>query len=191
MTAIRRFVAVCLLVSLAACAPWTRIDPTTRLETRSDDYSIELPVGWVKQTAGANDIFITRDGPALNYIAVARQPHTRKLPYTKRETRADLLPHELAELVVAEWKSAEATANMEIVSNAPLLLDGKPAVRVQGRYKNERGLPIERVVVTLVDPRGRLTLFYEAPSIVYFQRGLPDFEAMLASLRFRPAAPKP
>ncbi|MFP5410005.1 MAG: hypothetical protein ACLGG6_03430 [Gammaproteobacteria bacterium] len=191
MKPIRRLVTVCLLISLTACAPWTRIDPNTRLETRSDDYSIELPVGWVKQTAGANDIFITRDGPALNYIAVARQPHSRKLPYTKRETRADMLPHELAELVVAEWKSAEATANMEIVSNAPLLLDGRPAVRVQGRYKNERGLPIERIVVTLVDARGRLTLFYEAPAIVYFQRGLPDFDTMLASLRFRMATPKP
>ena len=191
MTPIRCLVAVCLLISLAACAPWTRVDPGSRLETRSGDYSIELPLGWVKQTSGANDIFITRDGPALNYIAVARQPHTRKLPYTKRETRADLLPHELAELVVAEWKSAEATANVDIVSNTPLLLDGKPAVRVQGRYKNERGLPIERVVVTLVDPRGRLTLFYEAPSIVYFQRGLPDFDAMLASLRFRTSPAQP
>ena len=191
MTFARILLTACLLASLTACAPWTRVDPSSRLETRSDDYTIELPVGWVKQTAGANDIFITRDGPALNYIAVARQPHTRKLPHTKRETRADLLPHELAELVVAEWKSAEATANMEIVSNTPLLLDGKPAVRVQGRYKNERGLPIERIVVTLVDARGRLTLFYEAPAIVYFQRGLPAFEAMLASLRFRATPPKP
>ena len=97
-----------------ARSPWSRVDPGTRLETRSGDYSIELPLGWVKQTAGANDIFITRDGPALNDIAVTRQPHTRKLPYTKRETRAELLPHELAELVIAEWKSAEATASMEI-----------------------------------------------------------------------------
>ncbi|MEW6413753.1 MAG: hypothetical protein AB1482_00685 [Pseudomonadota bacterium] len=186
MSVRRRLVTVGLVASLTtACAPWTRVDPATRLETRADDYSVELPLGWVRQTAGANDIFITRDGPALNYIAVARQPHTRKLPYTRRETRADLLPHELAELVVAEWKGAEATANMEIVATRPLLLDGRPAVRVQGRYKNARGLPIERVVVALVDARGRLTLFYEAPAIVYFQRGLPDFEAMVASLRFR------
>ncbi len=176
MSVRRRLVVAGLLAGLAACAPWARVDPATRLETRADDYSITLPLGWVRQTAGANDIFLTRDGPALNYIAVARQPHTRKLPHTRRETRADLLPHELAELVVAEWKSAEATANMEIVATSPLLLDGRPAVRVQGRYKNARG---------------RLTLFYEAPSIVYFQRGLPDFDAMVASLRFRALPAKP
>lgn len=146
MTFARHLAAVYLLASLTACAPWSRVDPSTRLETRSDDYSIELPVGWVKQTAGANDIFITRDGPALNYIAVTRQSHTRKLPYTKRETRADLLPHELAELVVAEWKGAEATANMEIISNAPLLLDSRPADRTRHRHAGRRTRPADAIL---------------------------------------------
>lgn len=185
----RALFTVCLIAGLAACAPWTRITPETRLETRSGDYRLELPLGWVKQTGGANDLFLTRDGPALNVIAVARQPHTHKLRYTRRETSPELLPHELAELIIAEWKNTPATANIEILAAAPLLLDGRPAVRVQGRYRNERGLPIERVVVTLVDARGRLTLFYEAPAIVYFQRGLPDFEGMVASLRFPPPQP--
>ena len=39
-------------------------------------------------------------------------------------------------------------------------------------------------MVALVDARGRLSLLYEAPAIVYIQSGLPAFEAMLASLRF-------
>jgi hypothetical protein len=40
-------------------------------------------------------------------------------------------------------------------------------------------------MVGLVDAKGRLSIQYEAPAIVYFQRGLADFEAMLASVRFR------
>ena len=40
-------------------------------------------------------------------------------------------------------------------------------------------------MVALVDARGRLSIQYEAPSIVYFQRGLADFEAMVASVRFK------
>lgn len=174
-----------MLVSLAACAPWTRVDPSSRNETKRDDYSLDLPLGWVKRTADTNDIFITRDGPALNYIVVNRQPHDRKLPRTKRETRADMLPHEVAELAIAEWKSSEATANLQVIANTPIMLGGKPAVRVHIRYKNDRGLPIERVMVALVDAKGRLSIQYEAPAIVYFARGLPDFEAMLASVRFR------
>ena len=182
-----RFVIGLLLISLAGCAPWTRVDPTSRNETKRDDYTLDLPLGWVKRTADSNDFFVTRDGPALNYIVVNRQSHDRKLPHTKRETRGDMLPHEVAELAIAEWKSSEATANLEVISNTPVMVGGKPAVRVHIRYKNDRGLPIERVMVALVDTRGRLSIQYEAPAIVYFQRGLPDFDAMVASVRF----PKP
>ncbi|HEY9097851.1 MAG TPA: hypothetical protein VIN38_03175 [Thiobacillus sp.] len=185
MTLRRSFLISLLVVGLSACAPWARVDQSTRNETKRDDYTLDLPVGWVKRTADTNDVFVTRDGPALNYIVVNRQPHDRKLPRTKRETRADMLPHEVAELAIAEWKSSESTANLQVISNTPVLIDNRPAVRVQIRYKNDRGLPIERVMVALVDVRGRLSIQYEAPSIVYFARGLPDFEAMVASIRFR------
>ena len=184
MTLCHRLAIGLLLISLAACAPWTRVDPVNRNESRHNDYTLDLPLGWVKRTADTNDLFVTRDGPALNYIVVNRQPHDRKLPRTKRETRADMLPHEVAELAIAEWKSSEATANLQVLSNTPILLDGRPAVRVHIRFKNDRGLPIERVMVALVDINGRLSIQYEAPAIVYFQRNLPAFEAMVASVRF-------
>ena len=37
----------------------------------------------------------------------------------------------------------------------------------------------------VVDAKGRLSITYEAPAIVYFQRGLADFEAVVTSVRFR------
>jgi hypothetical protein len=181
----RVFLSGLLLASLTACTPWTRIDSTSRVETRSSDYTVELPVGWVKATDSSNGTFITRDGPALNAIVIYRKPHDAKLPRTKRTTNADMLPHELAELALAEWRSTNATANLEVISNSPATLGGQPAVRLHIRYKNERGLPIERVMIAMVDAKGRLTLQYEAPGIVYFQRSLPDFEAMAASVRLQ------
>ncbi len=181
-----RLVAVVLLaLALAACTPWARVAPDTRAYDKRSDYTLDLPLGWVKRTADANDLFLTRDGPALNFILVARQPHDRKLPRTKRETRADMLPFELAELALAEWKSSEATANLEVLANTPATLGGQPAARLHIRYKNERGLPIERLLIARIDAKGRLSFLYEAPAIVYFQRGLADFEAMVASVRFQ------
>jgi len=186
MTPCRALALGLLLASLAACSPtWTRVDSAGRLETKTKDYSVELPLGWVKNSANSSDLFITRDGPALNYIVVNRQPHDVKLPHTQRETRADMLPHELAELALAEWKSTDATANLEVLANTPATLGGQPAVRLHIRYQNERGLPIERVMVGMVDAKGRLSLVYEAPAIVYFQRSLPAFEAMVTSVRFQ------
>lgn len=180
----RPVIALFLVALVSACAPWTRVEPDSRAFDKHDDYRLDQPAGWVRRTADVNDLFITRDGPALNYIVVARQPHDRKLPRTKRETRADMLPFELAELALAEWRSNESTANLELVSNTPTTLGGKPAARLHVRYRNERGLPIERLMVAMVDARGRLSLLYEAPAIVYFQRGLPDFETLLGSVRF-------
>lgn len=186
MTLPRTLAIVFLIACLAACAPWQRVDPADRSAAKRDDYTLELPAGWVKRTADSNDVFVTRDGPALNYIVVDRQSHDRKLPRTQRATTPDMLPHELGELAIAEWRRNEATANLQVLANAPTRIGGRPAVRVHVRYKNERGLPIERLMVALVDARGRLSLLYEAPAIVYFQRGLADFEAMLASVRFNP-----
>ena len=185
MTLRRTLLLGLLLASLAACTTMTRVDSSNRVETRTSDYSVELPLGWVKFTDSSSGTFITRDGPALNAIFITRQPHDVKLPRTKRTTSADMLPHELAELALADWKSNDATANLEVVSNTPVTLGGQPAVRLHIRYKNERGLPIERVMIGMVDAKGRLTLQYEAPGIVYFQRSLPDFEAIAASVHMQ------
>lgn len=185
MTLRRTLLLGLLLASLAACTTMTRVDSSNRVETKSSDYSVELPLGWVKFSDSSSGTFITRDGPALNAIVISRQPHDVKLPRTKRATRVDMLPHELAELALAEWKSNEATANLDVISNTPTTLGGQPAVRIHIRYKNERGLPIERVMIGMIDAKGRLTLQYEAPGIVYFQRSLPDFEAMAASVRLQ------
>jgi hypothetical protein len=180
----RILIAGLLLLAVAACTPWARVDSAGRQETKGD-YALQLPVGWVKRTTGSDDFFVTRDGPALNAITVNRRPHDQKLPGTKRETSAAMLPHEMGELIIAEWKSNGATAHLEVLSNTPATLGGKPGVRVYVRWKNERGLPVERLIYALVDQKGRFTLQYEAPGIVYFQRGLPDFEAMVKSVRFK------
>ncbi|MCA1924834.1 MAG: hypothetical protein LDL16_00965 [Thiobacillus sp.] len=178
-----------LLLLTSACAPWSRVEPDSRHFAKRGDYTLEQPAGWVRRTADVNDLFLTRDGPALNTIVVTRQPHDRKLPRTQRETRADMLPIELAELALAEWRSHESTAQLDVLANAPVLLGGRPAARVHIRYLDEHGLPIERVMVACVDAKGRLALLYEAPAIVYFARDLPAFDALVASLRFVQPAP--
>lgn len=183
-----RYVVLMLALLTSACAPWSRVEPDNRAFEKRGDYTLEQPAGWVRRTADVNDLFLTRDGPALNLIVITRQPHDRKLPRTKRETRPDMLPVELAELALAEWRSHDTTALLDVVANTPTLLDGLPAARIHIRYLNERGLPIERIMVARADARGRLSLLYEAPAIVYFERGLPAFESVLSSLRFvRPA----
>lgn len=181
----KRVLVLFVIASLVGCTPWARVDPANaRFESGKGDFSLTQPAGWVRRTADANTLFLTRDGPALNVIVVNRQPHDQKLPATKRETRADMLPIELAELAIAEWKNAGDTENLVVVSNTPAVVGGKPAVRLHIRWKNERGLPIDRLSYALADDKGRFSLQFQAPALVYYARGLADFEAMVASVRF-------
>lgn len=174
--------ALLLGLALSACAPWSAIDPDSRSITIKDDYTLEAPLGWVKRNYDIYDVFLSRDGPLLNFIAVWRQKHDVELKRTKRTTKPDLLPHEVAELVIAEQKAGEKLGGFVVLSNRLVSLGGKPAVRVHTRWKTERGLPIERLTYALLDQKGRLALIYEAPGLVYFPKGLADFEAMVKTL---------
>jgi hypothetical protein len=177
--------ALLLTVALSACTPWTAVDPNSRLIKVKDDYSLEAPAGWVRRNYDVYDVFLSRDGPLLNFIAIDREKHDRELPRTKRKTSASLLPHEVAELVIAEQKAVDSRGSFTVLSNRPVTLGGKPAVRVHTRWKNERGLPLERLTYALVDARGRLAVLYEAPGLVYFARAVADFEAAVKTLALR------
>jgi hypothetical protein len=171
-----------LLMLIAGCAPWAAVDSTNRLIKVKGDYTLEAPIGWVRRNFDVYDVFISRDGPSLNFIAIDREKHQRELPLTKRKTSADMLPHEVAELVIAEQKAVDSRGSFSVLSSQPAMLNGKPAVRVHTRWKNERGLPIERLTYALVDLKGRLAFIYEAPGLVYFQKRVADFDAMVKTL---------
>ncbi len=173
-----------LLLAVAACTPWSAVDPNNRSITVKDDYALQAPLGWVRKNYDIYDIFFSRDGPLLNFIAGYREKHDRELKHTKRKTSPDLLPQEVAELVIAEQKAGGKLGAFAVLSNRPAIVGGKPAVRVHTRWKTERGLPIERVTYALVDQKGRLALIYEAPGLVYFPKGLADFESMMKTLTF-------
>lgn len=175
-----------LLLLVAGCTPWAAVDPNNRLITVKDDYTVEAPLGWVRRNYDVYDVFLSRDGPLLNFIVIDREKHDRTLPNTKRKTSADLLPQEVAELVIAEQKAVDSRGSFSVLANQPANLSGKPAVRVHTRWKNERGLPIERLTYALVDQKGRLALIYEAPGLVYFPKGVADFDAMVKTLVLQP-----
>jgi hypothetical protein len=179
-----RFSILLLTLALAACTPWTAVDPNSRNITIKDDYTLVAPLGWVRRNYDIYDVFLSRDGPLLNFIAGTREKHDRELARTKRTTQPDLLPQEVAELVIAEQKAGESRGAFTVLSNRPASIGGKPAVRVHTRWKTERGLPIERLTYAMVDQKGRLAFIYEAPGLVYFPKGLADFEAMMKSMVF-------
>jgi hypothetical protein len=172
-----------LLVLLSACATWEKMTGDNAAISIKNVYSFTAPKEWVRAPYADGDVVLSRDGPTLNRITANLQDHDKDLPNTKRKTRADMLPQDFAELLIAEMRAADTTANVEVLSNKPALIDSRPAVRLLVRWKNERGLPLERLIYGILTPKGRLLLIYEAPGLVYFPKGLADFEAMIKTVR--------
>jgi hypothetical protein len=168
----RKSLVFALLLLLSACATWEKVEGDKAAIIIKDKYSLTAPEGWVRAPYMAGDVFLSRDGPLLNTITANEVVHDKAL-----------LPQDFAELLIAELRSGSATSNLEVVSNKPALIDNQTAIRLDVRWKNDRGLPIERLIYATLTPKGRLLLIYEAPGLVYFPKGLADFESMIKSVR--------
>lgn len=171
-----------LALTLAGCAVWQRVD-TPRAEAPDKSYSVDLPVGWVRLMLNTDGLEVTRDGLALNRIQVRRVDLAKAFPTLKKAANADMLPSELAELQIAEFKSADQETVISVHENAPAMVGGQPGYRLHLQYRNPRGLGMDRIVQGCATAKGYFTLSYEAPGLHYWQRDLPAFEKAAASFR--------
>lgn len=171
-----------LSLTLAGCAVWQRVD-TPRTEAPDKSYSVDLPQGWVRLMQAAEGLEVTRDGMALNRIRVNRVDLAKAFPTLKKAANPDMLPSELAELQIAEYKSADQETVISVKENAPAMVGGQPGYRLHLQYRNPRGLGMDRIVQGCATAKGYFTLSYEAPGLHYWSRDLPEFEKTAASFR--------
>jgi hypothetical protein len=180
-----------LVMLFAGCAQVpTRVD--TPLNDGPDkSYTVELPVGWIKQATPDNRTLVaSRNGFLLEIIAIIKRPPKEAFPGIKKAAIPELLPAELAELQIAEIKSQDAfTAALTVVENEPADIAGHQGFRVQVRYKNNRGLEIQRVVYGFADKSAYSDLWFGAPMLYYFDTYYPDFQKAVASFQLS-SAPK-
>lgn len=168
---------------LQACAVWTKTDGS-RVAGPDNAYSVELPANWVRFAAMQDRILLTRDGFGLQTIEVRRAAHDKAFPTIKKQWDANMLPFELAELVVAEFKAQGERHAASVMLNEPAKIGGSiPGVHLRLHYKNDKGLQIERDIYAYADAKGIYTLAYEAPSLHYFARDQKLFEAVVGSFR--------
>lgn len=190
----RILVMLIVTLSLAGCAAWERVEKA-HTKGPGDAYTVDLPVGWVRSTlAGVSGgsltqlrgdpVLVTRDGPRLQVIALSRDDGDKAFPKLKKGASEDLLPSELAELYVADLKARGGEmAVLKVLDNRPVRISGQPGFRVHLQYRNTRGLVLEQVTCGLLYRKKFYLVSYQAPALHYFQKTLPDYEAVVASFR--------
>lgn len=180
----RLLVVSLLMLFLSGCLEmWTRIDTANARITESQ-YTIELPPGWVRHNFYRDGIALTQDGLDIQMMDVSVLSYDKAFPKTKRKASADLVPAELAEMVLAEHRAEPAFANLAVLETAPTRISGQPGVRVRFSFKNSRGVPYQREVHAAATPAGVALVGYQAITRYYWERDYSSYKQFLSTLRF-------
>jgi len=193
-SAIRAFA---LLAGLAVATPalaWKLAADGQPFVHKNSGYTIQYPAGWrwVKMPFG-DETTATRDGIWLQQIFVDFRKHKFAFPSLRKDSTPEMMPQELAEKYVADMTAASGLQNMEILSNEPTMLAGRPAFRVHLAYRtavDAGSVRYQAVVVGANSPQGIFLVGYDAAVLHYFARDVETFEKALATFAIADKAPK-
>jgi hypothetical protein len=178
-------VAAVLAVACASGPRWVPVDGTFAPPSRR--YTIELPRGWMR--LGDRDAVVaSREGLYLQRIDVFQHEVGRPLGGTRKGVFVGMLPQEASEVVQDALASSPGIHDLDVVENAPAVLDGQPGFKLVVAYKDRDGLRMRSVVYGALVGQSLYELSYSAPERHYFDRDLPTFEQVRLSFRFAPSA---
>jgi hypothetical protein len=194
-------VAIAMLVNAqpSEATSWKRIQKPLAISV-DKTFSTELPVGWVRAFDDDNVIVATQDGAGIQLISAVRtrykdafkkletkkqkKANQRKLPKDRKFVlQAGMLPTEVAELVIADIQSGNEFSHVRVISNEAAVIDGNPGFRIHFKYKNAKGLQFDHIIGGFIDDKNLYRLVYRAPSKIYFDRDLDEFEKALSSFK--------
>lgn len=154
-------------------------------EDQDAGYAITLPMGW--SWVKANDeapLLATHDGPDLQAIRVFFRQHDEAFPAIEKQSSADMMPRELAELFVADLRAERGVGVIDIVENIPADVAGVPGFRVELAWRSESGLRYRAIGYGCATARGLYVMIYNAPVLHYYEKSAGHFEESVQSFRF-------
>lgn len=187
-----RAALVVATLALAGCqtAPWTRLDTPEAIAVAKSKRAFVPPAGWVRWNGATSGIVVTRDGTPIQYIRAAEMSHDDAFRSIRKNSNPDLLPNELAELLIAARKAMPGMSGLVVKSNEPATFGGLDGVRLGLTYRDERGASFDHLLYASAETEGVFMIEYHALSKHYFPRDLPAFEKAVASLTTDPKATK-
>jgi hypothetical protein len=180
----KKTIATIVLLLFAGCAParpWVRAEKL--YANPSQGFSVELPDNWMR--AGRVEYLIaTRDGFPLQSIFIRRFDINKEpLKNTKKALQKDMLPQEVAEVVLDDTISASSFSDVKMEENMPMMLSGVPGFKLVFTFKNGSGLNMKSIICGCLKDESLLVVRYSAPVRHYFDSDLGTFEKVLRSFK--------
>jgi hypothetical protein len=186
----RKSVYAVILIALliTSCAPWV-MSKGEVYTSKTGDYSIRLPEGWVRTNAQLafgdtkGDLLATRDGLLLQQIMIQRLGVNRELNKTKRMFRKGMLPSEAAKVITDLLSSNENMQNFKVVKNVPVKLNGSKGFKATFKYKTTDDLWVKMVYYGFIKGETFYGISYVAPQRYYFKKDLKPFKKAVKTFK--------
>lgn len=176
---------VILSVVFSGCAKWQSVSgiQTPSLETITIDLKDQK---WQALDFKAVDTyFLTKDGLALQEIHIKRVPLNTALAQSKKEIPNDILPHELAELIIENLKLANSMNAYKIISNKPDKVDSQNGVQIISELKDDFNNLIKINSTYFILDKKLYIVTYSAPNQYFYQRDLKNYQNIKKSIKFK------
>lgn len=178
----KRVLIALAIVTLAGCGPWVKTEgPYTAAPLHA---AVDLPPGWMRQNTDKH-ILMTKDGVLLQMIVVKRLDisQDKQFLHTKKRVTGEMLPQEVAEVILDDYHSDTDNVDLQLEANAPATIDGNPGFMLRFSHGTSLGLHYRKLYYGFLKDGGLYTLLYAAPRRHYFDRDLADFEKVVKSFR--------
>jgi hypothetical protein len=173
-----------VMIMMSGCATFQFINEP--LPWKYAGFSFELPAGWVKCQTFGDLLMLTKDGQLLQQIKVFRYQTEKEkvLPATKKKFTKDMMPQEIAELIINELSFDQKHLNFSVSSNTPVDISGKQGFKLEYSFSTDDYLKYKAVMYGFKDENYIYIIMYQAATQHYFAKEISEFERFVSSLKF-------
>lgn len=177
-----------LATVLVSCAPqWHTV--TKSVVDKKAGAIIAAPNGW-KFMEVDNKILFTPDSPDLGLLVYQVLPVSKPMKFTKQIIQKNMLPEDLAAIVIDNYQLNQSLTQFKILDNSPEFLAGGEGFRLTSEFKSSDGNPMKMITVGVSQETNSIVIEYSAPKRVYFDKFKPEIETILSKLKFSPEQKK-
>jgi PBP1b-binding outer membrane lipoprotein LpoB len=176
------FLAIALLFS--GCAQWK--DVTGSQNIKSQKLSIDLKEdNWhAFDNANFESYSLTKDGLLLQQITIKRFELDEVLS-NKKKISKDILPHELAELLIEDIKARNSMKAFKMISNEPDIIAQQDGINLIFEQKDDFNNVIRKNASYFIYDEKLYMIIYIAPVQHYYKKDLHKFQAIKKSIKIQ------
>jgi hypothetical protein len=168
-----------LSLIICGCAAWQLVQ--IPYKWRYSNFEATLPEGWMKFNSPVDLLFLTKDGEFLQNIRFFRYriDKEKELPLSKKKFMKEMLPQEIAELIVNEMSLDKNKNNLKILENTPVSISGTEGFRLQYVFNTPEHLKLKSIDYGFKYDKYIYLIRYQAAEQFYFDKDIEAFNGLI------------